>query len=175
MSSKSGPLNGKVLKLHFACRAELPYGSSLRITSSNLLGSTVGTGSAASHSNTDGNDQDFDTEQRSLYSSSVEMVTTPELYPLWRTRNPVITAVNGHSADGTFCHRYRYLVVTPGASLMSGTGSITSDGNDGIVNVAKWEDPFNSQTLGSGMVSLMKKHFKYKRGYKILQLLKHVF
>ena len=61
------------------------------------------------------------------YASSVEMVTCPDTYPVWRTRKPVVivlpdpkkAANNDTTADsmeeGVYHHRYRYLVVTPGA------------------------------------------------------------
>lgn len=76
-----------------------------------------------------------------LYTSSIEMVTTPETYPRWRTKQPVIVVLhNTHSS--TQHHYYRYLVVTPGAS--SGDG-IVATGNDvlGSMNeVMMWEQPF---------------------------------
>jgi len=145
------PLNGKVLKLQFACRAELPYGSFLRVTSSNLWGSTIHNGSIATNaiSNYNGYDVESDSEHKAIYSSSVEMVTTPEEYPLWRTRTPVICVVNSDSNDCVFQHKYRYLVVTPGAAIVTdGADSVTSDGQDGIVNVTMWEDPFDDGARG---------------------------
>ncbi|KAL7552438.1 hypothetical protein ACHAWF_015709, partial [Thalassiosira exigua] len=48
------------------------------------------------------------------YASSVEMVTCPATYPVWRTRKPVVVALTD-GAGGAFRHHYRYLVVTPGA------------------------------------------------------------
>lgn len=144
-------LDGKVVKLHFACRAELPIGSSLRVTSSNLWGSSVAAGNSLV---TD--QQDPAIQEKTLYSSSVELVTTPEEYPLWRTRCPVICAVNTISDTGMFQHRYRYLVVTPGASIISQeqidtTDQMTSDGLDGLVHIGQWEDPFDIQNHGDDM------------------------
>lgn len=144
------PLNGKVLKLHFACRARLPHGSSLRVTSSNLWGSTIQSGSIASTavSNTDANYVELDSEHKVIYSSSVEMVTTPEDYPLWRTRTPVICVVNSGCTDSIFQHKYRYLVVTPGAAVEDSTDAVTSDGEDGVIDVTTWEDPFDNSVHG---------------------------
>ena len=125
MSEKSSPpVDGKVLRLHFACHAELPFGSSLRVTSSEAWDTTAAAAAAASTGNCRSNllqpsssnideieDDDLDnTDRSSLHSSSVEMVTTPETYPLWKTRNPVIRVVNniGGDSGGIFRHRYRY-------------------------------------------------------------------
>jgi hypothetical protein len=146
------PLNGKVLKLHFACRAKLPHGSFLRVTSSNLWGSTIQSGSIASTaiSNTDANYVELDSEHKIIYSSSVEMVTTPEDYPLWKTRTPVICVVNSDCADADciFQHKYRYLVVTPGAAIADSLDNVTSDEQDVVVNVTTWEDPFDDTAQG---------------------------
>ncbi|MEL7428200.1 MAG: hypothetical protein AAFN81_34830 [Bacteroidota bacterium] len=70
----------------------------------------------------------------SLYASSVEMVTDPDSYPIWRTKQPVIVVLNqpggtmpplpgggstggGGGAARKQKHYYRYLFLTPGASL----------------------------------------------------------
>lgn len=148
----SPPVDGKVLRLHFACLADLPYGSSLRVTSSESWAATASTcGSNFQHSANSKSDnmEDDDlenAEKSSLYLSSVEMVTTPETYPLWKTRTPVIRVVNNTSGDdnSVFLHRYRYLVVTPGGHQNEdGHGMITSDGHGGVVDVDMWEDPLN--------------------------------
>lgn len=72
-------------------------------------------------------------EGTSIYASSVEMVTDPESYPIWRTKRPVIVVLNppgqfhasglptsggggGGAAVRKQKHYYRYLVVTPGAA-----------------------------------------------------------
>jgi trehalose 6-phosphate synthase/phosphatase len=82
-----------------------------------------------------------------LYTSSVEMVTSPESYPLWKTKQPVIVVVhNSHSAIQH--HYYRYLVVTPGTSAQE-TGVSASTGNDalGTTNeIMMWEQPFGPIT-----------------------------
>ena len=46
------------------------------------------------------------------------MVTTPETYPVWRTRKPVVVVLNRHAATKKSVqhHYYRYLVVSPGAA-----------------------------------------------------------
>jgi len=86
-----------------------------------------------------------------LYSSSVEMVTTPETYPVWKTIQPVVVVLTETTTDKQR-HYYRYLVVTPGASSPTemdilGDTEIqtmdisTSDGHDGTVNVMMWEEP----------------------------------
>jgi len=74
------------------------------------------------------------------YASSVEMVTCPDTYPIWRTRRPVVLVLtdpskanvaDGMDADdeneptsssGVFHHHYRYLVVTPGAETEGAHG-----------------------------------------------------
>ncbi len=97
--------------------------------------------------------------QSRWYASSVEMVTCPETYPLWRTRRPVIVALTDATAANTNCrekgkgrdsvldeeeaapasssshggihrHRYRYLVVTPGAETESSHGLMGNIGDD---------------------------------------------
>lgn len=154
------PLNGKVLKLHFACRANLPHGSFLRVTSSNLWGVTIQNGSVASPAtlNTEGHYIEMDAEHKAIYSTSVEMVTTPEEYPLWRTRTPVICVVNEDSVDGVFQHKYRYLVVTPGAAIVDVvTETVTSDEQEGAVNVTMWEDPFEDSSHGDDTKIVKKK------------------
>jgi len=87
--------------------------------------------------------------QSTLYSSSIEMVTTPETYPLWRTKTPVIVVVgnnakqasDGSAEGGTAIkqesakdfryihHRYRYMVVTPGADSSTQEADSDNAGN----------------------------------------------
>lgn len=130
VQTKLGPNGGKVLRLHFACHAELPIGSSLRVTSSTLWApgslanahdssdaSYADSRAATSEGQANSGQEDLNSTQQSyvgLYASSVEMVTSPEEYPLWRTKNPVIVIANGND-NATLNHRYRYMVVTPGA------------------------------------------------------------
>ncbi len=148
-------VNGRVLRLNFACHAELPHGSTLRVTSSSLWACTAGNTSVhnAAHANAhqydsyeEGDLDDLASEQHAIYTSSVDMVTSPEEYPIWRTRTPVVCVVNTCTDEGTFKHRYRYLVVTPGAGIHDGPDSedqdLTNDDDDGFVHVTTWEDPF---------------------------------
>jgi len=128
-----GDSYGRVVKLHFACRAELPIGSTLRVTSSQLWAPGTLTPSDPTDaktvsqqatetglpdkSNVDGDDGALAGMSHSIiqsYASSVEMVTSPDQWPLWTTNKPVVVSLRHH--HGRFeQHRYRYLVVTPGA------------------------------------------------------------
>mmetsp|Transcript_10939 Transcript_10939/g.23726 ORF Transcript_10939/g.23726 Transcript_10939/m.23726 type:complete len:1323 (+) Transcript_10939:93-4061(+) len=178
---------GRILRVHFACRAPLPIGSTLRVTSSvqppPLLGDgpsdvplePAGSGGAGSGSGGDdqssvasgdilganrrsglddmsisrideggpGTDRDQRREelrmQSRLLTNTVEMTTTPDEYPLWRTTRPVVVIdtggkgdltelermeleKGGHAveADGSkpdLLHRYRYVAVTPGSVI----------------------------------------------------------
>jgi len=99
-----------------------------------------------------------------LYASSVEMVTCPDTYPIWRTRRPVVVMLTDSSkkgnstmdADGennnepsVFHHRYRYLVVTPGAENEGSHGLSTFDldGVDDMTNM------FNKTKISSGSLT----------------------
>jgi len=139
---------GRVLLIHFACRAPLPMGCFLRVTSSHLWAPgtlahisdptdakavSVKTVDIALPDNiTDG---EVDTEIHMqggtvnptgayAYASSVEMVTSPDTYPIWRTRTPVVVILRHHHGIVQH-HRYRYLVVCPGAEhfRLSGVNS----------------------------------------------------
>jgi trehalose 6-phosphate synthase/phosphatase len=166
---------GRVVRLHFTCRAELPIGSSLRVTGSSLWAPTSLTSPSdpmnahqiSQENATEANFPAFANETEdsieflynvqghgtSMYSSSVEMVTTPEEYPIWRTRQPVVIILNATSS-AVQRHYYRYLVVTPGAvapnaeadplSDDAGVETMeisTSDGQDGAAPVMMWEQP----------------------------------
>ena len=197
------PLNGRVVRLHFKCRAELPIGSYLRVTGCTLWapGSSAqdptdahqiakeeasqafparDPGEEAAANLDDGGVGGFDEEATgmpstsSMYTSSVELVTTPEEYPIWRTRRPVVVVLHKHPKQIQH-HYYRYLVVTPGATSETGaltmaelaaaedddgdeTGMIdagglvsTSEENTGSTRVMMWEDPF--QTLQKSSAS----------------------
>ena len=108
-----------------------------------------------------------------LYASSVEMVTTPETYPIWRTRRPVVLVVHCNKKSGgrkLQHHYYRYLVVSPGgnvSALMGGGGvemeddvfvdpSVsqylvsTSNEDVGSTPVMQWEDPFRTLDRTTG-------------------------
>ena len=145
-TSSIPPVNGKVIRLHFACRAELPHGSFLRVTSSALWAPSSNIDekhfSTSFQEDNHSPASEYTNDTSNMYSSSVEMVTSPDMYPLWRTRNPVVAVVNrteGVTLDvsstknsftngreeetdsivsmGVFRHRYRYMVVTPGEGV----------------------------------------------------------
>jgi len=162
---------GRVVRIHFTCRADLPMGSSLRVTGSSLWAptsltspsdpmnahtiskETAGTAGFPSFGNDaeDSLEYWFNNTPTNLYASSVEMVTTPDTYPLWKTKQPVVIVLN-ETTTSKQRHYYRYLVVTPGASSPTemdilGDSEVqtmdisTSDGHDGTVNVMMWEEP----------------------------------
>jgi hypothetical protein len=179
---------GRAVRLHFRCHAELPIGSFLRVTGSTLWAPgtsasdpTDATGAvnraetaafpvALDHTTQGGGAGGAALQASaatSMYASSVEMVTTPEEYPVWRTRHPVVVVLH-HDKKTVQHHYYRYLVVSPGGSASIGTmmqdslieGAIdeveqpvsTSNEAVGSTPVVQWEDPFNamlSMALGS--------------------------
>lgn len=154
---------GKVVHLHFECEAALPIGSFLRVTGSTLwapgtsaldpveaapvLGSTEAAAFPVSE-DAEGVIPSFS----DLYTSSVEMVTTPETYPIWKTRKPVVVVIH-HQRKAVQHHYYRYLVVSPGATMTAAStcfrdedeAAIVSTSNEitGSVAVTEWEDPFS--------------------------------
>jgi len=186
------PLNGRVVRLHFKCRAELPIGSYLRVT-----GCTLWAPGSSAQDPTDAHQiaqeeaskafpvaenaeeaavesiDQIDEElagmpsTSSMYTSSVELVTTPDEYPIWRTRRPVVVVLHKHPKQIQH-HYYRYMVVTPGATtetgaltmaelaaeqedddedneeFVDGGGVSTSEENtsSGTTRVMMWEDPF---------------------------------
>jgi trehalose 6-phosphate synthase/phosphatase len=103
-----------------------------------------------------GNDtEDFEylynaSSTNNMYASSVEMVTTPETYPVWKTRQPVVIILNA-TTSAVQRHYYRYLVVTPGAVAPNAEADpladaetmeiSTSIGQDGASPVMMWEQP----------------------------------
>jgi hypothetical protein len=85
------------------------------------------------------------------------MVTTPDDYPIWRTRRPVIVVLHKKSAQIQH-HYYRYMVVTPGGSeqethVLLGQqdhimqGGTTSNEDLEVSSVMAWEDPYWQQHL----------------------------
>lgn len=69
-----------------------------------------------------------------LLQNTVEMYTTPETYPVWKTKKPVVVIDDGKGGEnalfdgssgeqtgftalGPLVHRYRYVAVTPGATI----------------------------------------------------------
>ena len=132
------PLNGRVVRLHFKCRAELPIGSYLRVTGCTLWapGSSAQDPTdahqiakeeasqgfpvrepeeeaAANLDAMEGGVGGFDEEATgmpttsSMYTSSVELVTTPDEYPIWRTRRPVVVVLHKHPKQIQH-HYYRH-------------------------------------------------------------------
>jgi hypothetical protein len=184
-------LPGRVVRLHFQCRAELPIGSSLRVTGSSLWAPTHVSAEDANHgqaitsqSMAEGNIQPSSTledwvdvtvlnqSHANMYTSSVAMYTTPETYPLWCTKRPVVIILN--KSSGIHHHYYRYLVVTPGAQAeatqrsqdyMDDDGdtsdsesdhphvATTSNENGRMMKVMLWEDPFDDLE-GSNLCNL---------------------
>ena len=197
--TSSPALAGRVIRLHFTCHAELPMGSSLRVTGNTLWAPGTAAldpseaGAAYAHEQAEGFATNtaspeamdeteaslLNTSGRPLYTSSVEMVTTPETYPIWRTKQPVVivshaqgphagTAAAKEQASGRRIqhHYYRYLVVSPGAAaedVMRGTMTAaddeplgtaarmisTSNEDTGSTPVMQWEDPFCSMWSGN--------------------------
>jgi len=165
------PAEGRVLRLHFACRAALPHGSTLRVTSTRLWApdsssAHITEGETAHVSGGGGGSEDsaadFDhhgpaDSDRNMYASSVEMVTTPDAYPVWRTRTPVVVVAN--SAGGTVQkHRYRYMVVTPGVDTdaltdggEAGGGGMSQDAEEMLTaEAAPTDSPDHAARLGGG-------------------------
>jgi hypothetical protein len=112
-----------------------------------MWGAQVGNGSITKQRGNHFDPGKGDSDQAAIFATSVEMVTTPDTYPVWRTRKPVICVVNHISSTKVFRHRYRYLVVTPGAGTHDNYDSkmLTTDHFDGFVDVTEWEDPFSSE------------------------------
>jgi len=156
---------GRVVLLHFSCRAALPVGSCLRVSSSELW--SPGTLTSNDPMNANGTEVSFlgSEVHKQHYASSVAMVTSPEEYPIWRTRTPVVVAFRNQHNRGVEQHRYRYMVVTPGADNVSNQADADADadadmdeigGRMGMnastspqnsldevgVKVMAWEDPF---------------------------------
>ena len=196
---------GRVVKLHFACVARLPIGSSLRVTSSQLWAPGMSTPSdptdaknvsqqanaSALPDNSIPSDFFADDEQAASagilgsssfgnadasiihsYASSVEMVTCPDTYPLWRTKKPVIVSLRHHHGRYEH-HHYRYMVVNPGAKpndqldddfgkeekgdddeqsvkvfRSSNTNVSTTNEENFSTEVMCWEDPFQIDQAG---------------------------
>lgn len=111
-TESSTSLPGRVVRLHFTCRAELPIGSHLRVTTRAAMG-----------------------------DGSVAMVTTPDTYPLWTTRHPVIVVVHRqHKAVQR--HYYRYCVVTPTTTSTTTAeveGHFVQLSEGGVPVVLEWE------------------------------------
>jgi hypothetical protein len=137
---------GRVVRLHFSCRAKIPIGSSLRVTTS-LLDTT---------SNNNGSGSGGDVQ--GLYQTSVEMVTTPALYPVFRTVRPVILVLHHpHSRKAVQHYYYRYMIVSP--AMDTSTTTTTTCGEEeephrativltehGYPGRVQFENPFRTTT-----------------------------
>ena len=143
---------GRVVRMHFTCRAELPVGSTLRVTGPTLWSpsatgvqasstSATATASAATPSAaggaTAGNpavvvqqtavaastaashtiDESILSANCLSSTTSVEMITTPETYPIWKTKNPIVIVLHKTKAQQIQHYYYRYFVMTPGATM----------------------------------------------------------
>jgi trehalose 6-phosphate synthase/phosphatase len=157
---KSGKRHqGKILRLHFACHAELPLGTTLRVTSTigpppqndvpddnkdgagddhSVSSDIFSTGTLADKGSVSAN---LARMHNRLLQNTVEMYTDPESYPIWKTTKPVVVIDDGGSKEnalaaamdrdaadqegggggagllGPLLHRYRYVAVTPGATI----------------------------------------------------------
>lgn len=203
-TSRLLPAPGRVVRLHFCCKAELPIGSMLRVTGSTLWApsqlsaqdptnahhvSVQETSQAMPTTSTLGEAiPDSEGEEHLFnFSSSVEMVTTPSTYPIWKTRRPVIVVLYKRNAQVQH-HYYRYMVVTPGASSMGEqeqvvlvgeqqqqqvilpSGGTTSNEDLEISSVMAWEDPYWQQNLHhetstASMVSIMEESWGHSARY----------
>ena len=115
---------GKILRLHFKCHAELPLGTTLRVTSS--IGpppqndipdddKADGTTTMNNNASSSGDDHSVSSDifstgtladkgsitanlarmQNRLLQNTVEMCTDPESYPIWKTTKPVVVIDDG--------------------------------------------------------------------------------
>ena len=115
---------GRTHRLHFAIHAALPIGTTLRVAAF---------GYQATYNNDpvdtepkiatpEAGPQWLDViprEYRRQLHDSIELYTTPETYPIWRTDRPVVTIDDGGgtATNEPLLYRYRYVAVTPGASI----------------------------------------------------------
>lgn len=110
---------GRIVRLHFSCRVELPMGSTLRV-STKLDAPDV----------------------QSMYANSVEMITSNELYPIFRTKSPVIIILNHPSRKSVQHHYYRYMVVSPAVDTSREESTNIVQTEYGYPGVLKFETPF---------------------------------
>jgi hypothetical protein len=160
-TTATAAMPGRVVRLQFECRAAIPIGSFLRVTGSSLwapgtaasdpaeAAPAVGRTEESAFPVTEGSSSAL--SQAGLYTSSIEMVTTPDTYPVWRTRKPVVVVLNRHAAlkQRVQYHYYRYLVVSPvGAQALAEDNNnvtvSTSSEFMGTTAVMQWEDPYGT-------------------------------
>ena len=155
-SPPSPPPPGRVVRVHLACIARLPVGTTLRVTGTHLWdpvewrrcdggdgdggggvpeeGDEVRGGDLRPSATTSASAGTRDPRSHSMCApGSVEMVTCPDTYPLWRTRRPVVLTSSSSSSSvrgggGVLRHRYRYLAVTPGAEAANGAATARGGG-----------------------------------------------
>lgn len=115
---------GRTHRLHFAIHAALPIGTTLRVAAF---------GYQATYNNDPVDTEPkiatpealpqwldvIPREYRRQLHDSIELYTTPETYPIWRTDRPVVTIDDGGgtATNEPLLYRYRYVAVTPGASI----------------------------------------------------------
>jgi hypothetical protein len=134
---------GRVARLHFSCRAAIPMGSSLRV--STTLDTTAGNNGSSSG------------DVQSMYQNSIEMITTPELYPVFKTNRPVIVVLHHPSHRKNVQHHYyRYLVVSPAVDMVNAASEDPSRQYSTMVHttygypgIVQFENPFPSTTSTS--------------------------
>jgi len=110
-----------------------------------------------------------------MYTSSVELYTTPDTYPVWRTRRPVVVVLHKSKHQTVQHHYYRYLVVSPGSTkqddaeedtmeeedddLGSETQSDTADSSKVFFTADQIVATSNQHTGGSSTVMLWEDPF----------------
>jgi hypothetical protein len=162
---------GRVARLHFSCRAAIPMGSSLRVST------TLDASSSAAMSGTTGGSSSGDVQ--ATYQNSIEMITTPELYPIFKTKRPVIVVLHHPSHRKNVQHHYyRYMVVSPavfdnGTTMNNNNPSTAAGGGGGsddptrqystmvqteygYPGLVQFENPFSSTTSTGGGTTSMK-------------------
>lgn len=198
------PVVGKVVRLHFACRAPLPLGYQLRVTSSTLWapsaqgalagddaaaeavsssvandayhsgssnapGGSTGIGSATVRDSAEvaaaaGNQGDAYSGGVGVYASSVEMVTTPETYPVWRTRRPVAVVVRSQQRE----RRRSSRSLGGSMSRMSSTAAaMAAAAAAAEIAGAGSPDPRRSGNLGASAASAMSEFTVTGSGGKV--------
>lgn len=79
---------------------------------------------------------------QSMYANSVEMITSNELYPIFRTKSPVIIILNHPSRKSVQHHYYRYMVVSPAVDTSREESTNIVQTEYGYPGVLKFETPF---------------------------------
>jgi len=144
---------GRIHRLHFTVSAPLPHGTTLRVTSTIRPPPSNHETAAINDNHDDADDrslqvfQSYDTAESTttanggnlndhsqnynrLLRNTVELFTTPETYPIWKTERPVVIVDDGivtdkaegktsssSSSSSLLRHHYRYVAVTPGATI----------------------------------------------------------